>query len=101
MSRIFSRRLIFIPIFIFFLILSFSFTPSASSQTWNADAASLRIDVGMTEEQAINRIGWRPNRAEVVQGVLRIIIFGPLGNRLEIHLVRREEVWVIQSWSVR
>jgi len=72
----------------------------ASNQNWSASAASLRIDVGMTEQQAISRIGRNPERAEVPTPGLRMIHFGEIGNKLIVYFERDRNNWVIRSWGV-
>jgi len=71
----------------------------ASNENWSASAASLRIDVGMTEQQAISRIGRSPDRAALLSGVLRVLEFGSIGNQLVVSFERNGNMWVIYSWS--
>jgi hypothetical protein len=71
----------------------------ASNQNWSARAASLRIDVGMTEQQAISRIGRSPDRAALLSRVLRVLEFGSIGNQLVVTFERDGNIWVIYSWS--
>jgi len=65
-----------------------------AAPTFNAGQASLRLRVGMTEQEAINAIGWQPTSAEQsTRGAglgkpwnCRVLTFGSnFGNVLTIH----------------
>jgi hypothetical protein len=79
----------------------------ASAEDWGP--YSLRLSEGMTEQQAINTVGYLPNRAEqdtcggnTTSGEwsCRILTFGDRRNNLTIWERREGEVWLVNNWNV-
>jgi hypothetical protein len=71
--------------------------------------ASLRLSEGMTEQQAIAAIGYRPSRAELTTcgqntdaGAwdCRILTFGDRYSSLVIHLRQEGQSWFVNDWNV-
>lgn len=90
--------------FLFLLLTGCATAPSGP--VWNASQATMRLDVGITEAEAINRIGWAPERAEITscgpayeRWTCRQLFFGYLGNRLMVILENFGGVWRVRSWS--
>lgn len=70
---------------------------------------SLRLSEGMTEQQAVDAIGYGPNRAELRtcgtdkaggEWDCRILTFGDQSSNLIIYERRSDQLWVVNSWRV-
>jgi hypothetical protein len=70
--------------------------------------ASLRLQQGMTESQAIAAIGSNPNRAEVrtcgsTSGnpwTCRVLYYGSPPHTLNVYFSQNDGTWVVNNWSV-
>jgi hypothetical protein len=80
----------------------------AAAADWGA--SSLRLSDGMTEQDAINAIGYQPNKvhletcgAESAGGAwdCRVLTFGDRRNNLTVLERRSDESWVVNSWWVK
>jgi len=90
-------------------LIAMLLSTESRGQNWSARAASLALSEGLTEAEAINRIGWRPNYAEIktcgsnspYPWTCRILYFGPPGNQLMLFFERgRSGNWVVNGWSI-
>ncbi len=90
-------------------VIAVSLTGCASAPTgprWNASQASTKLDLGITEAEAINRIGWAPEKVAMTdcgpaheRWSCRQLFFGYLGNRLMVILEAYGGVWRVRGWS--
>lgn len=83
------------------------FPSYAAAMDWGP--FSLRLSEGMTEEQAINAVGYQPNMAELrtcgtasAKGAwqCRVLTFGNQHSNLTILERRSDEAWLVNSWTV-
>jgi hypothetical protein len=90
------------------IVLCWISAPSLAAATdWGP--FSLRLSEGMTEQQAINAVGYQPNRAEVeICGAnskkgpwdCRVLTYGDRHNNLTILEQRSGDSWVVNGWRV-
>jgi hypothetical protein len=92
-----------------FIICVSIFARSEASYGFDWGPFSLRLKEGMTEQQAINAVGYQPNKVEqktcgqdAVGGAwaCRVLTFGDVYGNLRILERRAGSSWVVNSWTV-
>jgi hypothetical protein len=84
-------------------------SPQPQQPQFNAGLVSRKIQVGMTEAQLTNAIGWQPNKAEMqtcggntaAPWQCKILTFGGMGNELVVYMVPMSNSdSVVNNWTV-
>jgi hypothetical protein len=82
---------------------------AATRERFNWGPFSLRLSDGMAEPEAINAIGYQPNKAERTtcgtessngEWQCRILTYGNDDSNLVVFERSSDEGWVVNSWSV-
>src|SRR3974390_156606 len=99
-----TRRFVFLLIRVMPCLLG---APSSNALDWGP--SSLQLSEGMTEQQAINAVGYRPSRAELTTcgqdtdaggWECRILTFGDRHANLMVLLRQDGQSWIVNSWHV-
>jgi hypothetical protein len=97
--------------FLFFCViiaLELVVATASSAQTVNWGAKSALLELGMTEQQVINKVGQAPNKVEMEtcmerwRGTCKTHTYGSVyGNHLEVVFSQTDDrVWRADSWRV-
>lgn len=88
-------------------VLSAVLPGAAYARQFDPGALSLKLNQGMTMQQVISALGYRPNSAEQdtcgtstpQPWPCRIWIFGNVYSQLRVYFANVNGVWMVNNWS--